>query len=114
LKKFSLEARVLDQSRPARFSLGFITTREMVAVALVKVLCTVNGIPIESQTFNKPGEQVFEAFIPATIGDTTTLRFEFTIEHSFKPGADPRDLGVIVPFNGEIRGTSEKLPFWLG
>lgn len=114
LKKFSLEARVQDQSRLARFSLGFITTREMVDAAPVNMRCTANGAPIEEQSFNKPGEQVFEALIPATIGDATTLRFEFTVTHRYKPGTDLRDLGVIVPFNGEILGISQKLPFWLG
>jgi SAM-dependent methyltransferase len=114
LKKFSLEARVQDQSRPARFSLGFIATPEMVSATPVTMRCTVNGVSIEERAFSKPGEQVFEALIPATIGDTRTLRFEFTVTHRFKPGLDPRDLGVIVPFNGEILGISEKLPFWLG
>lgn len=114
LKNFSFEARLLDRSRPFRFSLGFIATPEILGVAPVNMLCKVNGVQTEEQTFNKPGEQVFEALIPEAIGDATTLRFDFTVTHGFEPGTDARDLGVIVPFNGEIQGISEKLPFWLG
>ena len=39
--------------------------------------------------------------------------FEFTVEHGLDASVDGRDLGVIMSFNGAIRGISEKIHFWL-
>jgi hypothetical protein len=114
LKEFSIEARVLDNSKPSRFFLGFSLMREMVADTPVTMFCTVNGVQMKPQTFKQSGEHFFESLIPDEIGNTDTLCFEFTVDHRYKPETDPRDLGVIVPFTRAIHGISENLTFWLG
>ena len=73
---------------------------------------SLNGEPAGTQAFSGPNEHLFEADLPASVDCTKPMRFEFAVQHSFKP-ADPRDLGVVMPFTGAIRGTSEKLHFWL-
>jgi hypothetical protein len=80
---------------------------------VVKVSCAVNGQKAETQTYSGPNEKYFEANLPSGIDYSKPIYFEFTVDHSFKPVGDLRDLGIIVPFDGAVRGTSEKFNFWL-
>jgi hypothetical protein len=41
------------------------------------------------------------------------MLFRFTVEHTFDPRPDTRDLGVIMPFTGAISGIGERILFWV-
>lgn len=112
LKRFSFEVTLLDALRPPKFLLQFNVTDDMAAASPVQMSCAINGEPAGSQTFSGPNEHLFEEDLPASVDHTKPMRFEFTVHHSFK-FADPRDLGIVMPFSGAIRGTSEKMHFWL-
>jgi len=112
LKRFSFDVTLLDALRPPKFLLQFNVTDDMAAASPVQMSCTINGIPASTQTFSGPNEHLFEADLPASVDHTKPMRFEFAVDHNFKH-SDPRDLGVVMPFSGAIRGTSEKMHFWL-
>ncbi|MGA7409819.1 MAG: methyltransferase domain-containing protein [Bryobacteraceae bacterium] len=113
LKRFSFEVNLLDSLRPPKFLLQFTVPDAVAAVSpVVKLSCAINGRPAGTQAYFGPDEQVFEADLPSGIDCTKAIHFEFAVDHSFK-SPDGRELGVIVSFNGVIRGISEKLHFWL-
>ena len=113
LQRFSFEVQVHEAMRPPKFTLEFVVPDPVAAVSnRVKMSCTVNGQSVGTQTYSGRNEQLFEADLPSSIDCSKPLRFEFTVDHDFK-SPDGRDLGVIVSFNGAVRGTSEKIPFWL-
>lgn len=114
LKRFSFEVTLLDATRPPKFSLQFVIP-DLVAAAspVVKMSCAVNGQAAGTQTYSGRNEKWFEANLPSGIDYTKPIHFEFTVDHSFKAVTDLRDLGVIIPFDGMVRGTSEKFNFWL-
>lgn len=114
LKQFSFDAEVLDQSKPTRFFLGFSLVAELVASAPLRLSCKVNGTPTKPMEFNTAGAKIFEAELPRGADGGKPLHFEFSVEHQFRSAVDPRDLGIIMPFSGAIRGVSEPILFWLG
>lgn len=113
LKQFSFDAEILDSSRPTRFFLGFSLIGELVANSPLTMSCKINGVATEPMVFENSGDKIFESELPRDIDIGKPLRFEFSVEHQFHH-ADPRDLGVIMPFSGAIRGISEPILFWLG
>lgn len=113
LKRFSFEVTLLDSSKPPGFLLQFNVPDMIAAVSPVRLSCAINGKPAGTQTFTGPNEHHFEADLPSELDCTKPVHFEFTVDHGFKSTVDPRDLGVIMPFTGAIRGTSEKMHFWL-
>ena len=114
LKRFSFEVTLLDQTKPPRFSLQFLIPDVLAAaVPVVTMSCAVNGHPVGTQSYSGSNEKYFEANLPSDIDHSKPMHFDFTVNHSFKPQTDMRDLGVIIPFDGLVRGTSEKFNFWL-
>jgi len=114
LTRFSFEATVLDATKPPKFSLQFVIPDVLAAATqVVKMSCAVNGHSVGAQAYSGRNEKYFEANLPSTIDYSKPICFEFTVDHSFKPATDMRDLGVIIPFDGLVRGTSEKFNFWL-
>jgi 2-polyprenyl-3-methyl-5-hydroxy-6-metoxy-1,4-benzoquinol methylase len=114
LKRFSFEATLLDGTRPPKFSLQFVIPDVVAAAApVVKMSCAVNGQVAGTQNYSGRNEKYFEARLPSGIDYSKPIHFEFTVDHSYKPLTDLRDLGVIIPFDGTVRGTSEKFNFWL-
>jgi 2-polyprenyl-3-methyl-5-hydroxy-6-metoxy-1,4-benzoquinol methylase len=114
LKRFSFEVTLLDATRPPKFSLQFVIPDVLAAATPeVKMSCAVNGVAAGTQTYSGRNEKYFEANLPGSIDFTKPIHFEFTVDHNFKPVTDLRDLGVIIPFDGLVRGTSEKFNFWL-
>jgi hypothetical protein len=77
------------------------------------VSCTVNGESAGTQSYSGTDEKYFEAELPPGVDSGQPMRFEFTVEHNLDTRVDVRDLGVIMAFNGAIRGISEKIHFWL-
>jgi tRNA (mo5U34)-methyltransferase len=114
LKRFSFEVTVLDATRPPKFSLQFVIPDVIAATSpVVKMSCAIDGQPVGTQTYSGIHEKHYEAKLPSGIDYSKPIYFEFTVDHSFKPVGDARELGVIVPFDGAVRGTSEKFNFWL-
>jgi tRNA (mo5U34)-methyltransferase len=114
LKQFSLDAEILDHSKPTRFFLGFSLVEQLVVDAPLRLSCKVNGTPTEAMEFDAAGAMIFEAKLPAGTDSGKPLHFEFSVEHQYRNAADPRDIGIIMPFSGAIRGVSEPILFWLG
>jgi hypothetical protein len=112
LKRFSFEVTLLDTLKPPRFLLQFNVPDTIAAVSPVRLSCTINGEPAGTQTYSGPNEHLFEADLPSDLDCTKPIHFGFAVDHGFK-SIDPRDLGVIMPFTGAIRGISEKIHFWL-
>jgi tRNA (mo5U34)-methyltransferase len=112
LKRFSFEVTLLDSLRPPKFWLQFNVPDDMAAASPVQLSCTINGEPVTTQTYSGPSEHIFEADLPSSVDCTKPIHFEFAVHHSFKC-SDPRDLGVVMPFTGAIRGTSSKIHFLL-
>jgi len=114
LKRFSFEVTLLDQTKPPRFSLQFLIPDVLAAaVPVVTMSCAVNRQPVGTQNYSGSNEKYFEADLPSDIDHSKPIHFDFTVNHSFKPQTDMRDLGVIIPFDAQVRGTSEKFNFWL-
>lgn len=114
LKHFSFEVTLLDSTRPPKFSLQFVIPDVVAAASpTVKMSCNVNGHAAGTQTYSGRNEKYFEASLPSGTDYSKPIHFEFTVDHSFKPATDLRDLGIIVLFDGTVRGTSEKFNFWL-
>lgn len=112
-KTFSLEVRLDEAWRPPAFRLRFVVPEAMARVSAVTLSCKVNGHPAGRQVFHGTGEKLFEQPLPEGVDHTRPMIFEFSVEHDFDAHPDPRDLGVIVPFTGEIRGTNSPILFWL-
>ncbi len=114
LKRFSFEVTLLESLLPPKFSLQFVVPAAIAAVSpVVKMSCTVNGQPAGTQSFSGTDEKYYEADLPATVDSSQPMVFEFSVDHNLDTSVDGRDLGVIMSFNGTIRGISEKIHFWL-
>jgi len=114
LKRFSFEVTLLDATKPPKFSLQFVIPDVVAAASpVVKMSCAVNGHAVGTQTYSGRNEKWFEANLPSGIDYSKPIHFEFAVDHSFKPAGDMRDLGVIIPFDSMVRGTSENFNFWL-
>jgi hypothetical protein len=75
--------------------------------------CVINGEKTGTQTYSGTNEKYFEADLPSHLENSKPIHFEFAVDHGFKSLTDPRDLGIIIPFDGAVRGISEKINFWL-
>jgi 2-polyprenyl-3-methyl-5-hydroxy-6-metoxy-1,4-benzoquinol methylase len=114
LKRFSFEVTLLESLRPPKFSLQFTIPPAVAAVSpVVKMSCAVNGQSAGTQSYTGIDEKYYEADLPEGVDSSKPMRFEFTVEHGLDSSVDGRDLGVIMAFNGAIRGISEKIHFWL-
>jgi len=114
LKRFSFEVTLLESLRPPKFSLQLVIPAAVAAVSpVVKMSCAINGQPVGTQSFSGTDEKYYEADLPANVDSSQPMVFEFTVEHNLDTSVDGRDLGVIMSFNGAIRGISEKIHFWL-
>jgi 2-polyprenyl-3-methyl-5-hydroxy-6-metoxy-1,4-benzoquinol methylase len=114
LKRFSFEVTLLDATRPPKFSLQFLIPDVIAAASpVVKMSCSINGQPVGTHSYSGRNEKYFEADLPSSIDSSKPIHFEFTVDHRFKPLVDSRDLGIIIPFDGAVRGISEKINFWL-
>ncbi|MDP9114307.1 MAG: hypothetical protein M3O20_11585, partial [Acidobacteriota bacterium] len=114
LKRFSFEVTLRETLRPPRFSLQFVIPAAVAAISpVVKMSCMVDGQSAGTQSYSGTDEKYFEAELPAGVDASKPMRFEFAVEHGLDASVDGRDLGVIMPFNGLIRGISEKINFWL-
>ena len=112
-KKFSLEVRLEEGWRPISFRLGFAVPEAMAGASTVTLSCAVNGHSAGKEVFHGTGEKLFEKPLPKAVDPTRPMIFEFSVEHDFDPHPDPRDLGIIVPFTGAIRGTTSPVLFCL-
>ena len=112
-KKFSFEVTLEEERRPPSFLLRFVVPESVAKASAVKVHCLVNGHPAGAERYDGPGDKLFEKPLPKPVDHRQPITFYFTVEHTFDPRPDTRDLGIIVPFTGAIHGTNCPIPFWL-
>ncbi len=112
-KKFSFEVKLTEARRPESFLLGFLVPKALADASAVTVHCTVNGHDAGTEIFQGSGDKLFEKEIPASVDHGQPMVFDFAVEHSYDARPDPRDLGIIMPFTGAIRGTDSPILFWL-
>jgi tRNA (mo5U34)-methyltransferase len=112
-KNFSFEVRAEGPRRPPSFLLGFVVPESITNVSPVTVHCSVNGQFVGTEVYQGSGDKLFEKQLPSGVDHTKPMVFQFSIEHSFDPRPDPRDLGIIMPFTGAIRGIGSPILFWL-
>ena len=112
-KKFSLEIVIEEDRRPPSFLLRFVVPEPVAQASPVKVHCSVNGQPAGTEMYQGPGDKLFEKPLPQRINHRQPMTFEFSVEHTFDPRPDSRDLGIVVPFTGAIHGTNSPILFWL-
>jgi hypothetical protein len=112
-KKFSLEVTLEGVRRPPSFLLGFVVTEPVAKASVVKVHCSVNGHSAGTEVYEGPGDKLFEKQLPKQVDHRHPMTFEFSVEHTFDPRPDERDLGIVMPFTGAIHGTSSPILFWL-
>jgi tRNA (mo5U34)-methyltransferase len=112
-KKFSFEVQLQETRRPDSFLLGFVVPPAIAAISPVTVHCTVNGRPAGTETFQGHGDKLFEKKLPEGVDHSQVMLFEFTVEHTFDARPDTRDLGVIMPYSGAIKGIGARILFWV-
>jgi len=112
-KSFSFEVRLHEPRRPSSFLLGFVVPETIAAVSPVTIHCTVYGLPAGTEKYQGHGDKLFEKGLPEGVDHTQPMLFNFTVEHTFDPHPDTRDLGVIMPFTGAISGIGERILFWV-
>ena len=112
-KEFSFEVSVEEPRRPPSFQLGFIVPESIANASPVTVHCSVDGQHAGTEVYEGAGDKTFEKGLPSGVDHKKPMVFQFSIEHRFDPRPDPRDLGIIMPFTGEIQGTNSPIQFWL-
>jgi hypothetical protein len=88
----------------AKLELNF-TLHETVVNKLgpVTVSATVNGTPIASQTFSKPGDFLYSQEVPASALGADVVTVEFSTDKALEPsGQDKRELALIVKTIGLV------------
>ena len=114
LKRFAFEVESLEAERPPSFVLVLFIPDVVASASPTRVTSRVNGQIAGTQIYMRRGDYAFEAAIPESVDHKKPMHFEFLVDHRYRPSLpDKRDLGVIVPASGLIRGVSEPIPFWL-
>ena len=112
-KTFSFEVTFEEPRRPGSFLLGFVVPDSIAKVSPVTLhFMSTATTPAQTST-RATATRYFEKQIPAAVDHQKPMLFEFSVEHSFDPRPDPRELGIIMPFTGAIRGTDSSILFWL-
>jgi hypothetical protein len=63
----------------------------------VSLSATLNGQALPAQSFDKPGEHVYQAPVPAAALKPAAVTVEFALDKALAPGAhDQRELGIVV------------------
>ena len=62
----------------------------------VSVSATAAGIALPTQRYDRPGEWTYRQHVPAAAFQYKTLRVDFALDKAIPPGADSRELGVLV------------------
>ena len=111
MKDFGIEA-ALPLDRPAReFTLRFVVPDAIAATGPLTMSCQIGRDLAGSIACTEAGPAEFRGKFPQAALSQPTVRLAFKVESRFQPGADRRDLGVIVPLlSREVRAT-ERLPF---
>lgn len=63
----------------------------------VTLSATVEGVPLENETYTKPGDYVYQRDVPAKafVGDAVSV--DFSLDKAIPPGdVDQRELGIVV------------------
>lgn len=82
---------------------GTLTLRFSIPAAIIDrfhqltLTASVGGVVLNPATYNKPGEYVYAADVPASVLGGDLVNLEFTLDHALPPtDTDRRELGVIA------------------
>lgn len=96
--KFSVLLRApLVAQNGATVSLSFTLPEAAVQKAkTIKLSAAINGMELKSQEFDTAGPYVFTADVPASLLSGPSVKVDFTVDKTFRPAGDARDLGIIA------------------
>jgi hypothetical protein len=98
--KFALTLRPPEGSAQQGATLEFkFSLSEVVVnkVGPVTLSAKINGVPLPSQTYSKPGEYTYSAAVPADALRTNTASLEFSTDKVMPPGnGDKRELALVA------------------
>jgi hypothetical protein len=112
-KRFSIEVVLPAESRSSEFALRFTVPAEVVVSSSgeVGLSCRIEGKPAGSISCRSPETLEFRGRFPESIAAGACVVLEFSVESSFAPADDGRELGVVVPLlDASSRGT-HRIPF---
>lgn len=112
-KRFSLEVILPPESRSSEFALRFTVPEKVVLPGgrEVGLSCRIDGELVGSISCRTPETLEFRGRFPESIGAGARVVLEFSVESSFAPADDGRELGVVVPLlDASSRGT-HRIPF---
>jgi hypothetical protein len=68
----------------------------MVKLKRLSLTATINGVTLPAQSFEKPGDAVYQADVPADLVKSEAVTVEFVLDKALAPGeVDARELGVV-------------------
>jgi len=110
-KQFSFEVLLPRIRTVKEFALVIAIPDEVIAAGEpVELTCEVNGAPAGSCRYSSAGSHTFRGRFPDPGARRAVIQFR--VRHRFRPpGADRRDLGVVVSFADELAGARSGLPF---
>jgi hypothetical protein len=63
----------------------------------VSLTAAINGKALPAKSYDKPGDQVYEAAVPPELLKSSAVTVEFTLDKAMAPGTlDQRELGIVV------------------
>jgi tRNA (mo5U34)-methyltransferase len=105
-RRFALEVTLPEPAR--EFALRFFVPEPALAAGPIRVSCRIGGLPVGSITCDRTEGLEFRGRFPSA---ETTQRLDFTVESSFHPPGDSRDLGICVPLLDASHRNTQRLPF---
>lgn len=109
-KRFSFDVLLPDGANAREFALRVHIPEILLQSSPVEVTCETGGTRW-SQTFTHEGSQELRGAFPDTLDQTAPIRIDCTVEHGYRSLDDHRDLGIIVPFRGDVVARQGGVPF---
>ena len=101
-REFAALLRVPPERTRVKLKLHFYLPEAVIArLGPISLAASVNGSPLEPQTYTAPGEYVFTRSLPAGSESAERLLAEFRLDRALPPDEDdPRERGLVVSWIG--------------
>ena len=110
-KTFALEVVPPAEGALSEFALRFQVPQPLLeAQSRVRVTCTIEGLPAGAITCTKPETLEFRGRFPH-LSSRRAIQLDFSVESSYQPAGDVRELGVIVPLLEQSPANNHRIPF---
>ena len=112
-KRFSLEVVLPSECRSSEFALRFTVPPEAVQAhgSEVALTCSINGGLAGSISCKTAETLEFRGRFPDSTPAGAQVSLEFSVQSSFAPGGDGRELGVVVPLLDRMSQGTHRIPF---